>query len=222
MFCGVQVCLAQTEVIRKNKITSQVTETYNTVITTDRQVKQGPYRAMYNKVVLAQGKYADDKRVGTWRFFDKKQRLAQIYNYDTDKLVFEAPEDSTSNFKYEIESKITDSVTITKPLKQGGRYFGYLPYLRFFKFHADLQAYDPDDINVIIELFISSMGQVAEFKIHTIAPFYKRVMSIDPNKLYPEDKTFRPATFNNEPISSHIFISCYINKHGELDMDTGN
>ncbi|MFD0749334.1 hypothetical protein ACFQZS_04215 [Mucilaginibacter calamicampi] len=220
MFCGVQVCLAQTEVVRKNKITSQVTEKYNTVITADRQMKQGVYQAMYGKkVLLAQGKYADDKRVGLWRFFDKKQKLIQVFNYDTGKFIYEAPEDSTSSFKYEIEAKTTDSIIITKPLKQGGRYFGFLPYLRFFKMPQELQGYDPDDMNVVIELFITSMGQVAEFKMHFVAHYYKRTLSIDPGQLYPEDKTFKPATYNKEPISSHIFIVCQINKHGELDMN---
>lgn len=223
MFCGVQVCLAQTEVIRKNKITSMVTEKYNTVIAADKQIKQGLYQAMYNKkIVLAQGKYTDDKRVGTWRFFNKKQKLAQIFNYDTGKFIFEAPEDSTSNFKYEIETKTTDSIRITKPIKQGGRYYGFIPYLRFFKFPEDLRGYNTDDINVVIELLISSMGQVADFKMHIVAPYYKSAYSVNPNLLYPEDKTFMPATHNKEPISSRIFISCYINKHGELDMDTGN
>ena len=223
VFCGVQVCLAQTEVIRKNKMTSVVTEKYNTVITADRQLKQGQYQALYNKkVVLAQGKYADDNRVGLWRFFDKKQRPIQVFNYDTGKLIFEAPEDETSNFKYQIESKITDSIIITKPIKEGGRYFGYLPYLRFFKLPSDLQGYNTDDVKVVIELFISSMGRLAEFKIHIIAPYYNEAFSVDTEKLFPEDRTFMPATYNNGPISSHIFISCYINKHGELDMDTGN
>jgi hypothetical protein len=223
MFCGVQVCMAQTEVIRKNKITSDVTETYNTIITTDRQIKQGPYQAMYNKkIVLAQGKYADDKRIGTWRFFDKKQRLSQVYNYDTNKLVFEAPEDESSNFKYQIEAQITDSTNATKPLKQGGRYFGYLPYMRFFKFPADLQGYDPDDVDVVLDLFISPMGRVAEFKVRVTAPFYNRVFSVDPNILPSEDRTFTPATLNNEPISSRILISCYLTRGGDLDMDTGN
>ena len=223
MFCGVQVCLAQTEVVRKNKITALVTEKYSTIIAADKQIKHGLYQAMYNKkVVLAQGKYADDKRVGMWRFFDKKQRLLQVFNYDTGKLVFEAPEDETSNFRYQIESNTKDSILITKPLKQGGRYFGYLPYLRFFKFPAELQGYDNDDVNVVIALFITSMGQVAEFKMHIIAPYYKRTFTVDPNQLYPEDRTFRPATYNNEPISSHIFISCYLNRNSELDMDTGN
>nr|WP_294790242.1 hypothetical protein [uncultured Mucilaginibacter sp.] len=223
MFCGVQVCLAQTEVIRKNKITALVAEKYSTIIAADKQIKQGLYQATYNKkIVLAQGKYADDKRVGMWRFFDKKQRLAQVFNYDTGKLVFEAPEDESSNFKYEIDTKNTDSITITKPLKKGGRYFGYVPYLRFFKSQAGLQGYDPGDVRIVIELFITSMGRLAEFKMHTITPDYNNFFSVDPESLYPEDKTFMPATYNNAPISSHIFIVCYINKHGELDMDTGN
>jgi len=220
MFCGVQVCLAQTEVVRKNKITSTVTEKYNTVIAADRQLKQGLYQALYNKkVVLAQGKYVDDKRVGLWRFFDKKQRLLQVFNYDTGKLVFEAPEDETSNFRYQIESNTKDSILITKPLKQGGRYFGYLPYLRFFKMPDEMLG-NNEGVKIVIELFITSMGRVAEFKIHTINSFYKNTVKIDPNQLFEEDRSFIPATYNNAPISSSIFISCYINKHGELDMDT--
>lgn len=225
MLCGVQVCLGQTEVTRKNKITGLVTETYNTVITADRQIKQGPYQAMYDKkVVLAQGKYVNDERVGTWRFFDKKQRLAQVFNYDTGKLIFEAPEDSTSNFKYGMDQMASDSVRITKPLKLGGRYFGYLPYMRFFSFPSELLEMDIEDIEVIMELLISPMGRVADFKIHVLAPLYnyKRVFAIDPNKLFPEDRIFFPATLNKEPISSRILIYCYINRKGDLDMDTGN
>ena len=220
VFCGVQVCFAQTEVVRKNKITATVTEKYNTVITADRQLKQGLYQALYNKkVVLAQGKYVDDKRVGLWRFFDKKQRLLQVFNYDTGKLVFEAPEDDTSNFRYQIESNTKDSILITKPIKQGGRYFGYLPYLRFFKMPDEMLG-NNEGVKIVIELFITSMGRVAEFNIHTINSFYKSTVKIDPNQLFEEDRSFIPATHNNAPTSSSIFISCYINKHGELDMDT--
>lgn len=222
LFFAIQTCFGQTEVIRKNKITKSVTETYNTIITSDRQVKQGPYRALYNKkVVLAQGKYADDKRVGIWRFFNTNQKILQIYNYDNGTLQYEAPEGTTSNFRYIIDADITDSSRVTKPLKQGGRYFGYLPYMRFFSLPAELQGTDVSDINVTIELLISPMGRVADFKIRLESAYYnyKRDYSIDANKLFMEDRTFLPATKNKEPISSTIVISCFINSGGELDMD---
>jgi len=223
MFCTVQICMAQTLVVRKNKITALVSEKYNTIIAADRQIKQGPYQAMYNKkVVIAQGKYADDKRVGLWRFFDENQKVSQVYDYDLGKLMFEAPEDSTSNFRYEIDANITDSTVATKPIRQGGRYFGYLPYLRFFKFPLDLQGYDPESIHIVLELFISPMGRVAEFKIHVIAPSYNRALSVDPDKLNPEDRVFTPATLNSQPISSRILIGCYVTNSGDLDMDTGH
>jgi hypothetical protein len=180
---------------------------------------------MYGKkVVLAQGRYVDDKRVGTWRFFDKKQQVLQIYNYDNNTLQYEAPEDSTSNFRYIIDATIADSTLATKPLKQGGRYFGYLPYMRFFSLPTELQGMETAAINVVMELLISPMGRVADFQLQLAAPFYeyKRVISIDPNRLFEEDRTFYPATVNKKAISSRILIACYINSKGELDMGTEN
>lgn len=220
LFCGLQVCFAQTAVVRKNKISAFVTEKYNTVITADKQIKQGQYQAFYkNKVVIAQGSYKDDKRIGLWRFFNKTQQLTQVYNYDAGKLLFELPEEERSNFKYIIDKVVNDSVTITKPYKIGGRYFGYLPYLKFFTMPEDLRGEAYEKIAVEMELFISPMGRVADFKFRIKAPFYSATINIDPNILLTEDKIFTPATYNKEPISSRIVVNCYINNRGEPDMD---
>ncbi len=220
LFCGIHICFAQTQVVRKNKLTALVSEKYNTVIAADKQVKQGQYQAFYrNKVVVAQGIYKDDKRVGLWRFFMKNQQLSQVYDYDNEKLLFELPEDDRSGFKYIIDEVVTDSVVITKPYKIGGRYYGILPYLRFFALPDDLRQDSPSSIIVTVELFISPMGRVADFKFRVKAPFYERTINIDPNRLLPEDRLFVAATYNKQPISSRIVINAYINSRGELDID---
>lgn len=218
--CGVQICFAQTQVVRKNKLTALVSEKYNTVITADKQVKQGQYQAFYrNKVVIAQGMYKDDKRVGLWRFFMNNQQLSQVYDYDKEKLLFELPEDDRSGFKYIIDEVVSDSVVITKPYKIGGRYYGFLPYLRFFMLPEELRQDSPSTILITVELFISPMGRVADFKFRVKAPLYERTISIDPNRLLPEDRAFVAATYNKQPISSRIVINAYINSRGELDID---
>ncbi len=220
LFCGLNFCYGQTAVIRKNKISAFVTEKYNTIITSDRQIKQGQYQAFYkNKVVVAQGMYKNDERVGLWRFFNKTQQLTQVYNYDTGKLLFELPEDERSGFKYVVDKVITDSIVTTKPYRIGGRYFGYLSYLKFLSVPEDLRGEAFENIDFTLELFVSPMGRVADFKFHIIAPYYKRTINIDPNRLLPEDRTFTPATYNKQPISSRIVISGYINNRGEPDMD---
>lgn len=210
---------AQTEVIRKDKINSNIVEEYKTVITADKQLKQGQFRALYKKkVALAVGNYTNDKKAGVWRYFDKQQKLLQIYNYDKIGLQYEAPEDSTSTFRYIIDQNITDTTKATRPVKIGGRYYGYLPYLRFFKLPNDLQGIDPNSADVALELLISPLGRLADLKIHFSSPYGQQVFSMDADKFTAEDRIFIPATVNGGPVSCTIFIRCFLKSNGELDI----
>lgn len=218
-FLSIECCLAQTEVIRKNKIRSDVVEEYHTVIGADKQIKQGVYRVLYKKkVALVVGKYDNDKKAGQWRYFDRQQKLLQIYNYDKGALQYEAPEDSTATFRYVFDKNINDSTKATRPVKEGGRYFGYLPYLRFFKLPADLQGIDPDDAAISVELLVSPFGRLADFKIHFSSPYGEQTFNIDPDRVSPEDRIFIPATFNGQPTSCTIMINCFLKRNGELDI----
>ena len=218
-FLSVGCCLAQTAVIRKNKLRSDVVEEYHTVIESDKQVNQGDYRALYKrKVALAIGKYVNDKKVGIWRYFDKQQKLLQMYNYDRGALQYEAPEDSLATFRYVFDKSFSDSTRATRPVKEGGRYFGYLPYLNYFKLPADLQGIDPDVAAASIELLISPLGRLANFKIRLVSPYGDQTFNIDPNQLAPKDRIFLPATFNGQPTSCTIMIRCFLKRNGELDI----
>jgi hypothetical protein len=211
--------IAQNVVERKNKLSGSVTEKYQTLIETDKQVKQGTYQAFYNrKVVVAMGKFTNDKKTGPWRFYDTDQKLLQTFNYDANKLLYEAPESEITNFRYIVDKVLTDSDKTTRPVRIGGRYYGYVPYLRLFKVPSDIEIVEPRAVKVVLELLVSPGGRLADYKIHLNFDDEERVLNINPQLINEEDRIFIPATLNNEPIACRIFIECFVNARNEIDM----
>ena len=205
---------------RKTNLTGLVTEKFKTVIEVDKEVKQGMYQAFYNKkILIATGKYTNDKRTGTWHFYDRDKTPLQNYNYDTNILQYEAP-DSTSGIKYAIDSKFTAADHVTRPVKPGGRYFGYVPYLRLFKLPDDLMDIEQRRIKVFLELLISPGGRLADYKIHVNVPShrYENTIPVNLNLLNDTDKMFLPASMNGQPISSTIVIECFVTTKNEIDI----
>ncbi|MEO8885878.1 MAG: hypothetical protein ABI367_07420 [Mucilaginibacter sp.] len=200
---------------RTRKISPYVTEKYIYSIGTDREIKQGLYQALYKKkFALASGKYQNDKRAGLWHFFNRNGELIENFNYDTNTLQYEATEDSTSNFQYLFDYEPKNTDILTKPIKIGGRYFGYIPFLNCFKLPPELF-----EENIELELLISPGGKLAYFKIHLISlSAGEQVINVNIKPLPEEDKTFIPATLNKNPISSRIMVSCRINDDGHIDM----
>lgn len=221
LFC-INCCLAQAVVERKNKLTDLVTEKYQTIIQTNKQVKQGVYYAFYDKkTLIATGRYTDDKRTGMWHFFNRQGKQVENYNYDTNKLLYEAPDDSTANIRYIIDKTITNTDLITRPVRLGGNYYGYVPYLRLFKLPPEMETNNNSVYNVILELLVSPGGKLADYKIHiryTNTTNDLAVLNINTDLIPEEDKTFIAATFNNQPILSRIVIGCYITKYDGIEM----
>ncbi|HEY0244124.1 MAG TPA: hypothetical protein VGC01_01055, partial [Mucilaginibacter sp.] len=164
------------------------------------------------------GNYTDDKRTGVWHFFDADGQVMEHFNYDTNTLLYEAPEDTTSNIRYVLDDKFKPTDRVTKPIKTGGRYFAYIPYLKQFKLPADMENISHEQYVAVLELLITPLGRLADFKIHLKSAVYERVMNINPNLLADADKTFIPASLNGEPVSCRIFIQCYLNDFDEIDM----
>jgi hypothetical protein len=216
-------CFAQQLVNRKNKLTGSVTEQFQSVIETDKQVKQGIYHAFFaKKTVIASGAYKNDKRIGTWHFFDPSGQIMQNYDYDNNQLLYESREDEKTRFKYNIDYIINKADVTTKPVRLGGRYFGYIPYLRLFKLPDDLENINPEQCTVILELLISPMGRLADYTIRITNSYTGediRVLNINTNILPGEDKIFIPATLNKNPVSSQITVACYMNRYGDIDID---
>ncbi len=215
-------CFSQDTIKRTRKITPQVTEKYTAVIGTDREIKQGLYQALYNrKTPIAVGKYTDDKKTGTWQFFNKRGQSIQRYNYDTNTLQLETSEDEKSSMRYEFDVEPIGTDRLTKPVKPGGRYYGYLPYLKCFTLPREMREADLDAYYVAMELLISPGGRLAEFKFHIKTSWdedFDWVINVSPNRLFEDDKKFIPATLNGEPISSQIMIYCYFTDNQTIDI----
>jgi len=206
---------------QKKRLTETVTETYK-VLKADKKTKEGLYTAVYKrKTALAVGRYVDDKRAGTWHFYDIDGHLVENFDYDNLNLLYEEPMDSLSQTKivYSFDNKFTDSDRVTRPLKIGGRCFGFIPYLKVYTLSEDLYGINLYTAVAILEVLVSPGGRLADFKVHIRSNGYERITSFSPELIAEDDKVFVPATLNHKPILSRIFIKCRLTNYGELDVD---
>ena len=160
------------------------------------------------------------KKTGQWFFYSPNGQPLEVYDYDKNILRYEAREDSTSDFRYLLDKALTDSDRVTKPIKVGGRYLGYLPYVGLYKTPLDIDAYNAVYFDGFIELLISPLGRLADYKVRVFSKYmeYDQTTHMDINLFKEEDKQFIPATLNGEPIVSRIVIRCRMVDGGGLDF----
>ena len=197
---------------RSRKLTPEVTEKYQ-VLKSDYSVMQGTYAAYLKKALVAAGNYNKNIKTGTWTFFDAKGKVVQRYNYDKNTLIYEAPHDSTLRVRYVVDDSLKNNPLFTRPVRIGGRYYGYLPYINLIKLPAYASNLDNLNYRATIELLITPLGRLAEYKlrISAIGALNRDddvVLNLNLNLLKDEDKVFLPATLNNNPIPVRIVIPC--------------
>ena len=97
---------------------------------------------------------------------------------------------------------------------------GYVPYLNIFRVPFDTYDIETDSFLAVIDLLISPMGRLADYKVRLVSSYYQydRIFSMDINEFSEEDRTFVPATLNGRPVMSRILIKCYVSSNGELDF----
>ncbi len=210
---------AQETIQLTDKLTPQVTLVYH-VLKADPQVYQGLFQAFYKrKTPVASGSYERGKRTGTWHFFNKNGKLLEHFDYSHNTLLYEAPDDSAARFKYLVDDTLKKADQTTKPVKVGGRYFGYLPYLNLFKLPNNYSDYNDASTRVYLELLVSPAGRLADYRIHLILPQYgERILSVNTSQLSDDDKAFAPATINGADVACRIFILCFLNANGRLSL----
>jgi hypothetical protein len=213
-------CFAQETTVRNNRLTDSVTETFE-VLKTNKDIKQGLYRALFKrKKLVATGNYTNNKKTGIWNFYKPNNQLVQRFNYDKNQLIFESGLDTLYDVHYLIDQKIEDTDTLTRPVKTGGVYYGLIPYISAFQLPFDTFEINTDDFDAVIELLISPLGRLADYKIHVVSDYYKykQIFNLDVNLFNEEDRQFIPATLNSKPVLSRIIIKCFVNSTGKLDF----
>jgi hypothetical protein len=213
--------VAQDSVMRKNRLTQSVIEQFF-VLKSNKEIKQGLYQAIYRRrVALASGNYADNKRVGVWHFYDKYGRLVQNFNYEWNSIAWEIADDTltATHIRYDFDNKITDSDRVTKPMKAGGIYYGYIPYLKLFRLSDDYMGTDLSQFTAVLEILVSPGGRLADFKVHIKSQDDERITTFSTDLIDEDDRLFVPATINHKAVLSRIFVKCRITDEGELDID---
>lgn len=198
-----------------------ITERYH-VLKSDRKIKQGLYQQVTKKnTAVVSGSYDQNKRVGLWHFYDKSGKVVELYNYTTQKLLYEAPVDSARDYiDYMFDGKITIKDTVTKPVRIGGTWFGYLPYIKFFKIDAS-SFYIAAPIRAFLQMLVSPGGRLSECKL--IVQLKSNNSIVDTyllnNDLLDEyDKQFVPATVNHQPVVSTISVLVKINDDWSVSL----
>ncbi|MDP9046614.1 MAG: hypothetical protein M3N14_00655, partial [Bacteroidota bacterium] len=197
-FFFLTTCFSQETIERKNKLTDSVTERFF-VLKSDKETKHGLYLAFFRrKTLIARGAYTKGKKTGGWNFYSTNGQPAERYNYDTNTLSFEAPYDPEGDVGFLFDDKIKPTDVATRPLKIGGSYYGYIPYVKLFRLPFDSFGVNTDVFEANIELLISPLGRLAEYKVHLVSQMYQydHTITIDFHLLNEEDQVFIPATLN--------------------------
>lgn len=213
----------QDTTLKKNRLTESVKEKYS-VLKNDNNYRQGSYRAYFlNKTVIASGTYQANEKSGIWHFYDIWGRLVEVFDYSNNRLLDEEKIDyvSRQHISYSFDRDLNDTDKLTKPIRVGGRCFGYIPYLQLFHLPID-NSIDARMLNLkaVMELLISPGGRLADLKIHIMAANTSdRITTFSPDIFSNDDRQFIPATLNGKPVISRIFLLCSITADGGLDVD---
>ena len=213
-------CFGQDTVERKNRLSNSIVERFY-VLKSNPEIKQGLYAAYLNRrILIAAGHYKNNKKIGTWYFFDSQGKLVERYSYDKKTFGYESPLYATDDLSYLFDDSLKKGDRLTTSVKIGGIYFGYLPYVNIFHLPFDSDDVDTYDFIAYIELLISPMGRLADYNVRVVSNDYDydQTFRLDINLFSEEDRTFVPATFNGQPALSRVLIKCVVTPDGGLDF----
>jgi hypothetical protein len=215
-------CFAQDTIEVKRKLSGDVTEIFR-ALAKDVNIRVGLFKAVYKKnTIVATGVYENDKKVSLWQFYDPKGTIMQSYDYSTGRLFYEAPEDTTSHLRYLADKFLKEGDKVTKPIKVGGRYYGYLPYLNLFTLPKEYAYVNRNALAARVELLVSPGGRLADYKVTVIdgdSGIALRTINMNIKLPDPADLVFIPATLNGEPIACRIIIQCVVTNAGHLAFE---
>jgi hypothetical protein len=215
-------CFAQDTIEVKRKLPGDVTEIFR-ALAKDVNIRVGLFKAVYKKdKIIATGAYENDKKVSLWQFYDPKGTVMQTYDYSTGRLFYEAPEDTTSHLRYLADKVLVEGDKVSKPIKVGGRYYGYLPYLNLFTLPKDYAYINRNELAATVELLVSPGGRLADYKVNLMAAdsnLILRTVNMNIKLPDPADLVFIPATLNGEPIACRIIIKCIVTNAGHLAFE---
>jgi hypothetical protein len=183
------------------------------VLKADKKIREGEYIAKTNDHLLATGNYHNGKRVGIWKFLDKKGKAIQSYNYDTDKLEFNDTTD-VRNIRYYFSDSLKTGDKVIYPVKIGGMFYGYAPFLYD---ELDLsrtiirEMGGPVEVTCQHIFSINDKGDLIKHEVLAIANGASKLYELNDSRFSDEFKRFTRAVINQHPVASKLIITSTLN-----------
>lgn len=212
---------AQETIELSDNILPGLVEKYH-VLKSNNEVKEGSYHAFYKKkIIVAAGNYNHNKKTGSWYFYDPTGKVIEHYNYDKKELLYEGPKDTAQyKIEYHFDKKISNGDTVSFPVRIGGPFFGYAPYIKQFKIESPV-LFSPNSVYAVLQLLISPIGRLAECKLLVKSKASQRTIDtyvLNNELLSEDDRAFVPASINHENTLANIYILCKIQSNGHISI----
>lgn len=154
-----------------------------TVLQSDSSIKQGDYYRLYRGDIIEKGQYANNKKVGKWRYFSLDAIFQYEYNYDTFTFV-------------KIAGKNTGQDYFETPVCfNGSPIVPYLYMVKNVRYPIEAKKHDIRGKSQLT-ININAKGEITSFyvskKLHPLMD--KEIIRVA--KTFPESWTWIPATYD--------------------------
>jgi hypothetical protein len=199
--------MSQDKLVKK-KISLNLTEEYH-VSNANKNMRQGLYMVTdADGGAVVRGKYLDNKKIGTWMFYDPNNKLVQQYNYNTSKMLY-TNQDSGSYIKMDYSLNAPDKKEVEAPVKIGGSTLAFLSFYNS-KDIPPVILKEKSDINVKYTITVQPTGQIGD-----VYADYESNGTSERKKVYIRSNSsglldFIPAKADGKEVTSTVTLSTTI------------
>ena len=199
--------MSQDKLVKK-KVSLNLTEQYH-VSNTNKDVRQGLYMVTdADGGAVVRGKYENNKKTGTWMFYDPNNKLVQQYDYTNSKMLY-TNQDSGSYIKTEYNIPAPDKASVQIPVKIGGSTLAFLSFYNTKDIPPSILK-EKTDINVTYTISVEPDGQISDVYADYESGFTKerKKVYVKPNSSGLLD--FIPAKVDGKEVKSTVMLSTTI------------
>ncbi|MHB8209279.1 hypothetical protein [Mucilaginibacter sp.] len=204
VFLLLGLCTYGQDTVKRSDYLTQLVREDFFVLKSNKKVRQGPYQAIYNNVIISKGDYKEGKRVGKWFFASNKGQIVQSYDYDQHIISIDSADQN--NLKYLIADSIKATDVIRYPVKIGGFFYGLYPLLFQPGISSMLHADFPDGtkLNCLHKFTIGPDGDIIKHEIQVTGGGKEKFYILDDSKFDPYLRQFIPASVNGRKVECQV------------------
>ncbi|WP_207535556.1 hypothetical protein [Desertivirga arenae] len=185
----------QETVKKKRYLFGNLIEKYE-VLKDNKKIRHGKAYIYKDSVLLADGRYENDRRAGRWIFFSSDKNIEQIYDYSSKTLKVNKPAGTVS---YDIPAKPGD--TVQHPALIGGLGTGIPFFMEQF-----LSSFRPPSSNINCDLYfillLDENGNLNKCTYQLKSSDYNDSGKLEFSKMSAEALDFSPAFVNGKSVAS--------------------